>query len=83
MKNIKLECHEANHLCDKNQYKETTFWEKVRLTVHLIYCRACREYTKRNVQLTKLIKSPKVNTLEDSQRHAIQETFDKELLNQK
>lgn len=82
MSNMKLKCHESNHLCDKNQYKDTTFWEKVKLTIHLIYCRACRQYTKRNVQLTKLIKNPKVRTLEESQRNAIKKTFNKELRNQ-
>ena len=51
--NIKLECHEANHICDKNQYKEATFWEKVRLNIHLIYCRACRKYTRNNKKLSK------------------------------
>ncbi len=61
--NIKLECHEANHFCDKNQYKEATFWEKVRLNIHLIYCRACRKYTARNTKLTKAIKNPKVKTV--------------------
>ena len=60
--NIKLECHEANHFCDKNQYKEATFWEKVRLNIHLIYCRACRKYTARNTKLSKAIRNPKVKT---------------------
>jgi len=81
MSNIKLECHEANHLCDKNQYKETSFLERVRLIIHLIYCKACREYTKRNVKLTKLINNPKVNTLEESQKECLKETFEKELIN--
>ena len=68
---IKLECHEANHFCDKNQYKEATFWEKVKLNIHLIYCRACRKYTARNTKLSKAIRNPKVKTA------------DKEALNQR
>jgi len=24
-----LQCSEAHHVCDKNQYKEASFWEKV------------------------------------------------------
>ena len=81
MSHIKLECQEANHLCDKNQYKETSFLEKVKLIIHLIYCKACRKYTKKNVQLTKLTQNPKVNTLEDSQKECIKESFEKELIN--
>lgn len=59
---ITMQCQEANHVCDKNQYKEATFWEKVRLNIHLIYCRACRKYTSRNIKLTKAIKNPMVQT---------------------
>lgn len=59
---LTMECQEANHICDKNQYQEAGLWEKVRLNIHLIYCRACRKYTARNTKLTKVIKNPKVHT---------------------
>lgn len=77
--NIKLECHEANHICDKNQYKEATFWEKVRLNIHLIYCRACRKYTKRNIKLTKHVKDPRVKTISTEDRNALKERMRQEL----
>ena len=76
--NIKLECHEANHICDKNQYKEATFWEKVKLTFHLIYCRACRKYTARNTKLTKLMKSPDVKTVSSEDKNTLKERLHKE-----
>ncbi len=82
MSNIKLECHEANHICDKNQYKEASFWEKVRLTIHLIYCRACRKYTSRNGKLTKLVKNPKVKTMDVSAKEKLSVAFEKELVKQ-
>ncbi|WP_460218225.1 hypothetical protein [Psychroserpens sp. MEBiC05023] len=82
MSNIKLECHEANHICDKNQYKEASFWEKVRLTIHLIYCRACQKYTKRNNKLTKLVKNPKVKTMDTSAKEQLSAAFEKELAKQ-
>ena len=76
---IKLECHEANHFCDKNQYKEATFWEKVLLNIHLIYCRACRQYTARNTKLSKAIKNPKVKTISVADKEALQEKLQREL----
>ncbi|ARV09239.1 hypothetical protein BTO05_06125 [Winogradskyella sp. PC-19] len=79
MSKLKLECHEANHICDKNQYKEATFMEKVILTIHLMYCRACRKYTAKNTKLTKLIKNPKVETLDDSAKNKLQQAFEAEL----
>ena len=77
--NIKLECHEANHLCDKNQYKEAAFWEKVRLNLHLIFCRACRKYTTRNNKLTKAVKSPEVHSVSPSDKSAIKERIQQEV----
>jgi len=76
---IKLECHEANHICDKNQYKEAGFWEKVKLTFHLIYCRACRGYTANNSKLTKAIKNPKVHSVTTNEKNALKERLAREL----
>lgn len=83
MSKFKLECHEANHICDKNQYKEASFKEKIILTFHLIYCRACREYTKRNVQLTKLMGNKKVSSMNNMEKDNLQHSFEKELANHK
>ena len=77
--NIKLECHEANHICDKNQYKEATFWEKVKLNIHLIYCRACRKYTARNTKLTKAVKNPKVKAMNVSDKQSLKERLQQEM----
>lgn len=76
---IKLECHEANHYCDKNQYKEASLWEKIRLNLHLIYCRACRKYTARNMKLSKAVKDPKVKTMPRDDKQALKEQLQREL----
>ncbi|WP_459211034.1 hypothetical protein [Aquimarina rhabdastrellae] len=78
---ILLACDEANHVCDKAQYKEATLWEKIRLNVHLIYCRACRKYTKNNLKLTKLMKSPEVKTIDQRDKQAMKERLMQELSN--
>ena len=76
---VKLECHEANHICDKNQYKEASFWEKVKLNIHLIYCRACRQYTIRNTKLTKRVKDPQVHTISASDKNALKERLKQQM----
>ncbi|MDC7995962.1 hypothetical protein [Altibacter sp. HG106] len=68
-----IKCSEANHTCDKSQYNEASFWEKVKLNIHLLYCRACRKYTSRNRKLTKLMKNPKVRTLNTSEKDLMKE----------
>jgi len=79
MSKVKLSCQEANHVCDKNQYKEATFWEKVKLNIHLIYCRACRKYTARNMKLTKTIKADKIEVMDQTAKDQLKTAFEKEL----
>ncbi len=76
---VKLECHEANHICDKNQYQEATLLEKIRLSFHLLYCRACRTYTANNNKLTKAINSPKVHTVSTDEKNALKEKLAQQL----
>lgn len=59
-----IPCNEANHVCDKTQYKNATLWEKIKLNIHLIYCRACRKYTQNNSKLTNAIKKADIECLD-------------------
>ncbi|MDO1499758.1 hypothetical protein Q2T40_06415 [Winogradskyella maritima] len=79
MSKLFVSCDEANHVCDKNQYKEASLWEKVKLNIHLIYCGACRKYSSRNGKLTKLFKSDKVEVMHNAEREKLQSAFEQEL----
>ena len=48
-----ISCDEATAVCDKNQYKEASFLEKLKLSVHLFLCKKCGAYTKQNGIITK------------------------------
>mgnify|MGYP000200440866 FL=1 len=74
---IVIPCDEANHVCDKTQYKEATLWEKIKLNIHLIYCRACREYTKMNSKLTKSMHTSKVVCMDKKEKETLKKDFDK------
>jgi hypothetical protein len=76
---LKINCQEANHVCDKNQYQEAGFWEKVRLNIHLIYCKACRKYTLRNMKLTKVVNSTNIEVLDSAAKGKLKTAFEKEL----
>ena len=78
---IFLSCEEANHTCDKTQYNYATLWEKIKLTLHLAYCVACRKYTKNNIKLTHLIKQKSVK-LDIKEKTKMQSVLDKELAKQ-
>lgn len=75
-KKIFVSCEEANHFCDKNQYREATLREKLLLNIHLIYCRACRKYSANNVKLRKLIKKANIFTLDASTKAQMQEELE-------
>lgn len=51
-----ITCDEATSICDKNQYGEASFLEKVKLNIHFIRCKICFKYTKQNITLTKIYK---------------------------
>lgn len=53
---LKITCNEATTICDKNQYGEATFLEKIKLQLHFMSCKICKLYTKQNTLLTKIYK---------------------------
>lgn len=79
---IFMPCDEANHTCDKTQYKEASFWEMIKLNIHLIYCRACRKYTKNNSKLTNTIKASKVECLDKKCKEGMKKNLDKAIKDQ-
>lgn len=51
-----INCDQATTICDKGQYKEATFLDKVKLNIHFLTCKLCALYTKQNVFLSSLYK---------------------------
>lgn len=78
-KNLLIKCEEANHICDKNQYKEASFKEKIKLMIHTLYCNACRKYSLSNSKLTELFKKSNINTIAVSEKNKMKTLFEKEL----
>lgn len=54
---LKITCEEANHICNKSQYGEATFIEKLKLSWHLMICKFCSLYSKQNTTITKVCKN--------------------------
>lgn len=77
-----IKCDEANHVCDKSQYKEASVLEKLKLTIHLIYCSFCRKYSKNNAKLTECVEKSKIECLDNSVKIEMKENLKKELANQ-
>ena len=52
---ILINCEEATSICNKNQYKEATFWDKIRLNIHILMCKYCKKYSTQNQIISILI----------------------------
>ncbi|QFZ53815.1 hypothetical protein FEZ18_02820 [Oceanihabitans sp. IOP_32] len=76
-KKIICTCKEANHICDKVQYKEASLFEKLKLYLHLWFCGACKKFTKNNIKLTKKLKESKLECLDESCKAAMKTTLKK------
>ncbi len=74
-----MKCQEAGHVCDKNQYKEANFMERLRLAMHLMYCSACRKYSFNNNKLTKALKKSDVKTISEADKNSLKEQLQKEM----
>lgn len=74
-----INCKEANHNCDKSQYNEITFWEKAKITMHILYCRACNKHSSANAKLTNAITKSKLNCLRIKDKQEMKICFEKEL----
>ncbi|MFC4721410.1 hypothetical protein ACFO5O_03685 [Geojedonia litorea] len=77
-----ISCEEAQHICDKSQYGESTFWEKIKLNIRVSWCRITRAYIKKNRTLTKTIKSSKVECLKIEEQKALKKSFEEQLQQQ-
>lgn len=64
---MKLTCDEASAICDKSQYNEASFWEKIKLQVHLFLCKKCGLYAKQNKIMSTCLK--KIEEVECHKKH--------------
>ena len=76
---FRLPCDEANHICDKSQYKEASLFEKLKLQLHLLYCRACREYSARNQKLSTIINNANIKAMPKGEKDHLKEKLRQEI----
>lgn len=76
---LMFNCNEATHVCDKAQYSEASFWEKTLLKFHNLFCRLCKEHTKRNVRLTETIKKSNIKMLSVNEKKALKQELSQQI----
>ena len=65
--NIPKSCQEIALLSEKKQYDEASFWEKLRIRMHILYCERCRNYEKDNKNLSNILNDAKLDSLTDEE----------------
>ncbi|TVZ26961.1 hypothetical protein JM83_1968 [Gillisia sp. Hel_I_86] len=78
-KRLLIDCSEAAYCCDKNQYKEASVTEKLKMLLHLIYCKKCRKYSSHNRHLTELIERSNIKTCTEEEKKEWREEIEKEI----
>ncbi len=63
-----ISCEKAAKICHKKQYKEASFLEKIELQFHLLLCKACPSFSKKNGKLTALCKKAHLNFLTEKEK---------------
>ena len=76
---MKISCDEATKICDKSQYKEASFFDKIKLSFHLFLCKKCGKYSHQNNVMTKcyekhkLFETAKENCLKEEEKKCMKE----------
>ena len=58
-----ISCDEAAIICSKTQYREAGFWERLQLRMHLLICKTCPSFSRKNRQLSNLCDQAVIKTL--------------------
>jgi hypothetical protein len=72
------DCAEAGYCCDKKQYNEASFLEKIKMLLHLAICRPCRKYSSNSTKLTKLMEKSNLKSCPEEEKKIWKETIEKE-----
>lgn len=68
-----ISCQEAAVICNKAQYREAKFLEILRLKFHILMCKTCSKYTKKNTKLTSLCEKARLSTLSEKDKLEMKE----------
>lgn len=58
-----ISCEEAAHICNKKQYKEASWKERIQLFMHLVVCKTCSAFSRKNTNLTTLCDKAEMPSL--------------------
>ncbi len=68
-----ISCEKAAIICNKTQYREATFFEKMKLKFHLLVCRTCSKFSKKNTHFTSLCNQANLQSLSNKDKELMKD----------
>ncbi len=68
-----ISCDEAAVICNKNQYGEASFVDKLKFRFHVFLCKTCSVFTKKNTHLTTLCEKANLQGLSEQEKLRMKE----------
>ncbi len=63
-----ISCEKASQICNKSQYNEATLVDKIKLRFHLLICKACSAFAKKNTKFTTLCEKANLQSLSEHEK---------------
>jgi phosphoribosyl-ATP pyrophosphohydrolase len=73
-----ITCEEAKYICSKTQYDDASFWEILKLKFHLLICKACAAFSKKNTRLTTLCSTATIRSLPEKDKRRMKKKIEEE-----
>jgi hypothetical protein len=74
-----ISCEKAAEICNKSQYREATFMDKLKLRFHLLLCKTCSAFTKKNTEFTTLCERADLHSLSEQEKIKMKEQLQNKL----
>lgn len=68
-----LKCEDAASYCNKSEYQEASFSDKVKLRLHLFFCKPCKDYNHKNNKLSQLIKEADLKSCTEEEKNLLRQ----------
>ncbi|WP_394970257.1 hypothetical protein [uncultured Croceitalea sp.] len=76
---MKISCDKAAEICTKSQYSEASWWQILKLKLHISYCKTCANFSAKNTKFSSLCEAAKLSSLDESDKESMKEALKKEL----
>ncbi|MBT8320845.1 MAG: hypothetical protein KJO90_04165 [Eudoraea sp.] len=70
-----ITCEEAAHICNRKQYSEASWKERLQLVFHILVCKTCASFSRKNTQLTKLCDKAQMKSLSSREKEHMKKSI--------